>query len=455
MIEKQPGYPLISKLRALHLFESDFNLLVGILWGRRLLYHGENKGIINEAQYGSRPNKSTTEVLLFKHLTYGIWRMTKTDAASFDNDAKACYDRIVMLFGSLCSRHFGMPKPACEFLLTTMQQARYHIMTQQGMSDKSYGTTQEHQLHGPGQGSRCAPSLWVLISSLLMDCMTQKSDGMTIQDPAGNNRLSQIMTGFVDDTTHWINFFQESIDDGLTLDKLVRATKQTAQWWENLLYTSGGKLELMKCFYYLLVWTFDNEGEEHLLRFNPASPNTIKIRDSQEGEETNISIKQSDESHKTLGVYENPSGDYADEHRRLQQKGHQIAQLIATTSLTPQEAMIFYRSTYIPSMVYSALVGTINQKTAEKIQSAPTIATLWSLGYNAHMPRAVVFGPTKYGGIGLRHLFIEFGKIKVKTILQHLRGNTQSGQIIMIYLQWAQLVTGTDTGRTGNNTTTN
>ena len=106
-------------------------------------------------------------------------------------------------------------------------------------------------------------------------------------------------------------------------------------------------------------------------------------------------------------------------------------------------------------MVYSAPVGTITRKIAEKIQSAPTMATLQSLGYNSHMPRAVVFGPKKYGGIGLRHLFIEFGRIKVKTILQHIRGNTQSGQIIMIYLQWAQLVTGTDTGRTGNNTTTN
>ena len=97
--------------------------------------------LFHEAQYGSRPNKSTTDVILFKHLTYGIWRLTKTDAASFDNDAKACYDRIVMLFGSLCSRRMGMPKQACKLLTKTLQAAHYHVMTPQGLSDSSYGNT--------------------------------------------------------------------------------------------------------------------------------------------------------------------------------------------------------------------------------------------------------------------------------------------------------------------------
>ena len=64
-----------------------------------------------------------------------------------------------------------------------------------------------------------------------------------------------------------------------------------------------------------MVWSFDNKGEGHLLQFNPDAPNTIKLRDSQEGEETKIPIKQSHESHKTLGVLENPSGDYTDEHK--------------------------------------------------------------------------------------------------------------------------------------------
>jgi len=40
MIEKQSGNPTINKLRALHIFENDFNLLLGVLWGKRLQQHG-------------------------------------------------------------------------------------------------------------------------------------------------------------------------------------------------------------------------------------------------------------------------------------------------------------------------------------------------------------------------------------------------------------------------------
>jgi hypothetical protein len=30
--------------------------------------------------------------------------------------------------------------------------------------------------------------------------------------------------------------------------------------WKDLLETSGGKLELKKCFYYILSWKFDGKG---------------------------------------------------------------------------------------------------------------------------------------------------------------------------------------------------
>lgn len=42
MIEKIPGYPLLTKLRVIHLIESNLNLMTGILWGRWLMWHCEN-----------------------------------------------------------------------------------------------------------------------------------------------------------------------------------------------------------------------------------------------------------------------------------------------------------------------------------------------------------------------------------------------------------------------------
>ena len=93
-------------------------------------------------------------------------------------------------------------------------------------------------------------------------------------------------------------------------------------------------------------------------------------------------------------------------------------------------------------MLYSAPIGTLTHKQAKTIQSAPINALVRAMGYNAHMPRVVVHGPTKTGGIGLNHLFIAQGALKVKTLLQYIRQNKQTGKILILYLSWAQLVAG-------------
>ena len=96
MIEKIPGFPRIEKLRVIHLYEADVNLLLGVLWGRRLQQHGESEGRFGQEQWGSRRHRCSIDVAILKALSYNIAELTHTMLATFDNDAKACYDRIVV-----------------------------------------------------------------------------------------------------------------------------------------------------------------------------------------------------------------------------------------------------------------------------------------------------------------------------------------------------------------------
>ena len=79
---------------------------------------------------------------------------------------------------------------------------------------------------------------------------------------------------------------------------------------------------------------------------------------------------------------------------------------------------------------------------AEKVQGATIQALLAAFGYNPGMPRAVVFGPTESGGLGLRHLFAEQGTIKTLVIIQQIRINRDLGKMLQIQLRWAQRVAG-------------
>jgi hypothetical protein len=98
IIEKTPGDPRIDKLRVIHIINAVWNLATGILWSKRLQTQCEEFGILNDGQWGSRKGRVCAEVVLLKMLTYEILRPTRTDLFTFDNDAKASYDRIVMAF---------------------------------------------------------------------------------------------------------------------------------------------------------------------------------------------------------------------------------------------------------------------------------------------------------------------------------------------------------------------
>lgn len=168
MIEKVPGKPMINKLRVIHLIESDFNFMIGSTWGRRLMWRAEDINALGEEQSGSRADRKATDVMLFKHIAYGIGRMTKTAIATFDNDAKSCFDRIVMTPAALSARRLGMTKKVCKVFLKTLEQAEYSIKTDFGTTDHGYSTSPEATIHGPGQGGKGSPAVWSVHSQRIL-----------------------------------------------------------------------------------------------------------------------------------------------------------------------------------------------------------------------------------------------------------------------------------------------
>jgi hypothetical protein len=158
MIEKIPGKPLLNKLRVIHLFEADFNLCLRILWGQRLMRQAESRKALGDQQFGSRKGKSSEEVVLHKVLTYELMRLTRTDGSTFDNDAKACYDRIITSMTSVCAQRLGMKPVNVGLHARTLQQAKYRLKTSLGTSETSYSNTKENPLYGLGQGSTAAAS---------------------------------------------------------------------------------------------------------------------------------------------------------------------------------------------------------------------------------------------------------------------------------------------------------
>jgi hypothetical protein len=132
MIEKQPGCPRINKLRVIHLYKADFNLLLKIIWARRLVCHAHDLNKLNEGQAGSRPGRNSIDVVIQKELKYLYALLTRTGIATMDNDAKSCYDRIIYNLAMMISQHYGVSNEAASMQAETLQKMLFRICTALG-----------------------------------------------------------------------------------------------------------------------------------------------------------------------------------------------------------------------------------------------------------------------------------------------------------------------------------
>ena len=101
MLEKTKGCARIDKLRVIQLLEADPNMALRIIFGRRLIQRAEDRGTIPMSQWGSRLNRSSTDAILLKCLSYDGLSLLRHSAIIFNNDCKAAFDRMVPSIGSI------------------------------------------------------------------------------------------------------------------------------------------------------------------------------------------------------------------------------------------------------------------------------------------------------------------------------------------------------------------
>ena len=147
----------------------------------------------------------------------------------------------------------------------------------------------------------------------------------TIDKTGKTLRLS--IDGFVNDTSLFTNlpFHQTSMREAI---RHLQCAKQT---WAQLLEASGGKLELTKCFYYVLNWRFNQDGDPiptTIAEQEVTQIPKITTQDSEISTFINIQQKECACHHKTLGVYKNILGDGSNQYEGLLKKSDNLAQIV-------------------------------------------------------------------------------------------------------------------------------
>jgi hypothetical protein len=122
---------------------------------------------------------------------------------------------------------------------------------------------------------------------------------MTFHSPNGDLFVRINMVVFVDDSTCITGGTAETTYEGVK-----SMMQQDAQLWHDLLWVTGGKLELPKCGYHMIYYDFLPSGIP-VMRQTPADDSVI-LR-NEHGTEVPIIAKDTFTPRKNLGHYKQPA----------------------------------------------------------------------------------------------------------------------------------------------------
>jgi len=410
------------------------------IYAQRHVQHCERLGVYPDSQYGSRPGRSAMDAATVKVLTFETSKVTRNALCLMDNDAVACYDRIITPISSLACQRSGMPKPMEHLHNSILLQTKYHIKTSFGTSKQTYTSTLNSPLQGQGQGSGNAPACWNATSSPMWTALRHLSPlQFTTTTPDKSITTSTQGVAFVDDAINMFNYpLQEPLPNQ---EQTMEHFSHLVQTWEKLLYSTGGALNPDKCFWYAMLWDYDGIAPR-LHNKSELNHHILQLTNSTTGSTHNIAQKDVNNATRTLGVRLSPTGNMTNELQWLTEKAGKFKLMLDRCQLRNREVFIAYTFYYLPRLTYSFPITTLSLRQCNKLQQKITTSFLLAFGFNRNFPRSVAYGPITHGGLDFHHLYSEQGSLRIQHLIGHLRKNTTIGKMHMANLLNHQLISG-------------
>jgi hypothetical protein len=260
MLEKIFRCSLITNLRSILLMEANFNATNKAVYGVRMLANVRKYKLMPEEVYSER-NPLVDDGTLSKVLFCDIVRQLRRPTGLASVDVDNCYNCIAHPMASMVFQSFGVPTPAIESMLTTIQNMKFFLWTGYGDS-AAYAGGESNNKDDPVktqvmcQENGPAPVAWTVTSIPMIDAHKCKGHGAHFIAPILD--ISGHIVGglFVDDT------------DLVHVDMRVMETILEAHsWlqesvinWGRLLIATGGALKPSKCSFYLISFKWKADG---------------------------------------------------------------------------------------------------------------------------------------------------------------------------------------------------
>ncbi len=201
MLEKIAGVCLVKKLRAIQLYEADFNCYNQFIFSKEAIKTLTSSGYIPEDLFSQK--SSTAEDAKFdKTLMADLSRQARQPMIVTSADTAYCYDCVNHIIMSLVWLVLTKGNiPAIVAALICLQTMKLFQRTRFGESKTFLGGPFYYPyMMGLGQGNRAVPPSWIQLSVVLVNVFKQLNLGALIQDPITVELIHSMGMLFVDDT---------------------------------------------------------------------------------------------------------------------------------------------------------------------------------------------------------------------------------------------------------------
>ena len=441
-IEKKAGDFRLSKMRTIQLMNSEAQAN-NKKAGRAAMRYAETHSLIPDGQCGSRKRHQAIDLALSKRLVWDLLILQRRAAGWISNDAKSCFDRVVHWVAIIAMLRFGLTWRVLSSMFNMLSTATHRVRTGFGDSEKSFKPPSAIPFQGCGQGNGAGPPIWISVSSVLITMMEAMGFGFECLSALESHLVTAQCFCFVDDT--------DVIEAGNTVhhsgESICASVQSAATFWAGGIRATGGAINPEKSFWWLIDFEWDpRTGKWKFRRKKAVSPDFELQIQGLSGATEPLRRLEPDDSERTLGVMLAPLENHKAHEDQLITKAKEWSEQLRPHLLHKYDVLPLIRSTIMKKLEYPMALTTLDARQWTDIMSPVLQVCLPKAGVCRNFPRAVVFAPLNYQGLGIPHPFGCQVFKHIEMLLRHMSNRTKTGNYMEANLQAHQLETGTSFG---------
>jgi hypothetical protein len=287
-------------------------------------------------------------------------RIHHHDACIVGNDFGDCYDCAAHPIAALLLCSFGVPQPAINLLLETMETMRLFLRTGFGKSKTSYGGSIEECLAGYGQGNVAAGPGFTAMSLLIVNAYLRDGYGAQINSSYYKQLLLLAAVMYLDNTdlVHWSNL------PSCTPGELIPATQTTTYAWGGLAIATDAAMKPGKCYaYFLSCWYNHGQAKLRTVKYLPESIAPITLPSGEiapshlrvllpDGTSAPIPTLHNDHASLMLGIYFGPTSGGGTHISEMAKKGYTWTDQMRSQPLPPNLSWKSFTLQLQPGMMW-------------------------------------------------------------------------------------------------------